>query len=197
MHDIQFIRGPKRIIYKVLRHCGDHHVFGHNSIPVGQWWPLQICALRDGAHGSVAGGMSHQMDEGVRSVVLNTHYDGCDVDDGEVIWYSMPGSTTNADPNRIADTAATEAMQLSRSLNRPIRVLRGKGAGWNGRPSVGIRYDGLYRITDEETGYNSKGGLFVRFKLERLPNGQPPLRSVTRRPNEEERLAEARVKDGY
>jgi hypothetical protein len=46
-------------------------VFGHNGIQIGQWWPRQICALRDGAHGNKGGGISRGKDSGVRSVVLN------------------------------------------------------------------------------------------------------------------------------
>lgn len=34
----------------------DPQVEGHNGLFVGQWWPLQICALRDGAHGELEAG---------------------------------------------------------------------------------------------------------------------------------------------
>lgn len=32
------------------------HVPGHNGLTIGDWWPLQICALRDGAHGEMEAG---------------------------------------------------------------------------------------------------------------------------------------------
>lgn len=31
-------------------------VVGHNGLIIGDWWPLQICALRDGAHGEMEAG---------------------------------------------------------------------------------------------------------------------------------------------
>lgn len=33
-------------------------VVGHNGLIIGDWWPLQICALRDGAHGEMEAGKS-------------------------------------------------------------------------------------------------------------------------------------------
>lgn len=33
-------------------------VIGHNGLIIGDWWPLQICALRDGAHGEMEAGKS-------------------------------------------------------------------------------------------------------------------------------------------
>lgn len=37
-------------------------VVGHNGLIIGDWWPLQICALRDGAHGEMEAGkpLNHQ-----------------------------------------------------------------------------------------------------------------------------------------
>lgn len=32
-------------------------VIGHNNLFNGQWWPLRICALRDGAHGAQESGI--------------------------------------------------------------------------------------------------------------------------------------------
>ena len=31
----------------------DCHVTGHNGLEVGDWWPLRVCALRDGAYGAI------------------------------------------------------------------------------------------------------------------------------------------------
>ena len=172
--------------------------FGHNNISVGQWWPRQHCALRDGAHGSKGGGVSMTREGGVRSVVMNSAYEDCDEDNGDVVWYSMPGSVENEDPDQLLEKSrrAAEAMRVTHTNAQPIRVLRGAGAGWSGSPTVGLRYDGLYQITDEEVKHNEKGGLYVRFKLERL-GGQPELRSVTRRPTQQEIADEERIKDGY
>ena len=32
------------------------NIFGDNDLMCGQWWPTQLCTLRDGAHGSAQGG---------------------------------------------------------------------------------------------------------------------------------------------
>lgn len=32
-------------------------IYGHNGLNVGSWWPFQICALRDGAHGFPVAGI--------------------------------------------------------------------------------------------------------------------------------------------
>lgn len=45
-------------------------VFGHNGLEVGTWWPRQICALRDGAHGSMNGGIHASKTQGAFSVVI-------------------------------------------------------------------------------------------------------------------------------
>lgn len=42
---------------------------------------------------------------------------------------------------------------------------------------MGIRYDGLYVVTSQETSHNSKGGLYFRYLLERSPE-QKPLKQV-------------------
>ena len=45
--------------------------FGHNGLAVGQWWPLRICALRDGAHGSSQGGIAGNSEVGAWSIVVS------------------------------------------------------------------------------------------------------------------------------
>jgi hypothetical protein len=125
------------------------------------------------------------------------HYEETDDDRGETIWYSMPGSIEHNDANALKDDRPAEALRLTQTLGKPIRVIRGSGAGWPGRPVVGLRYDGLYQVNGEETRYNSKGGRYVRFRLQRMQGGQTPLAAVTARPNTQERLDEAEVKKGY
>ncbi len=46
-------------------------VFGHNGLAVGQWWPLQKAAMRDGAHGSAQAGIHGRADDGAYSVVVS------------------------------------------------------------------------------------------------------------------------------
>jgi hypothetical protein len=48
-----------------------YRVFGHNGLSIGDWWPMQICALRDGAHGVKMGGIAGTADEGAISIVVS------------------------------------------------------------------------------------------------------------------------------
>lgn len=154
---------------------------GAGDLVNGQWWPLQICTIRDGAHGTPEGGIYGQPKKGAYSIVLSGG-GYSDVDEGDYVKYC--GTSGEADK----PTAFTERMLESAKLKNPIRVLRsaalaGKHSKY--RPSKGLRYDGLYEITDHEL--LDKGTSMYRFSLERCA-GQDPIRyqGVEIRPTEEE-----------
>lgn len=46
------------------------NVVGGNGLINGQWWPLRVCAFRDGAHGELEAGIHGQADKGAYSVVI-------------------------------------------------------------------------------------------------------------------------------
>ena len=72
MHDIR--KGRKMTTsYKINPALSkvNYNVRGHNGLRVGQWWPLQICALRDGAHGKRMAGIAGSQLEGVFSVIVS------------------------------------------------------------------------------------------------------------------------------
>ncbi len=52
-----------------------YKVFGHNGLVIGQWWPMQICALRDGAHGMRMAGIAGSQTMGVTSIVVSGTYE--------------------------------------------------------------------------------------------------------------------------
>ena len=52
----------------------NHQVFGHNGLEVGTWWPQRICALRDGAHGSIQGGIAGSLLAGAYSIVVSSTF---------------------------------------------------------------------------------------------------------------------------
>jgi len=178
----------------------DAKVFGHNGLEPGQWWPLQICALRDGAHGSKMAGISGTGDDGCYSVVVSGgksaahgHGDYKDIDNFETLWYS--GTVALDKPGRDASrpvvTPGTNALITSGNSyrrhgegSRPVRVLRAKGAS-KYAPLVGLRYDGLYWVVDYEQVGNVQNG-YYRFQLKRIP-GQPPYEFLKTRPNAAER----------
>ena len=65
---------------------------GNNGLVNGQWWPFQICALRDGAHGSIQGGISGSKGDGAFSCILSGGVDSKgqpypDKDEGNIVWF--------------------------------------------------------------------------------------------------------------
>ncbi|KAF2420540.1 hypothetical protein EJ08DRAFT_598301 [Tothia fuscella] len=195
MHDILRPDNPvsyKLAIPKNLR--PSYNNFGHNGLTVGQWWPLQVCLIRDGAHGSSQGGIYGTQDMGAMSIIVSGAFKHLDEDRGHVLFYSGSNSHSNRDPRNPNITKATESMRKSHRLHKDIRLFRSSGSGWGGAPVCGLRYDGLYRITNESTKLNAHGGAYIRFRLERQGNQDPIDRS---RPNAQERKEYELVKHGY
>ena len=164
----------------------DAKVFGHNGLDVGQWWPMQIVALFRGAHGGKMAGISGNKDTGAYSVVTpGGAYESLDEDRGNTLYYSGSRSHDNTDPKKpFPSSTGTLALKASQRTQNPVRVLRAAGAGgkksgssW--RPTVGIRYDGLYHVQDMQLRTNMNGGLYEQFKLVRL-EGQPALNNRAR-----------------
>ena len=176
MHHILVDRGGKMITYKI----DDRHqhisakVFGHNGLAMGQWWPLQMCALRDGAHGMRMGGIAGSPTYGAYSIIVSGQYADLDADHGDRLYYSGSRSHDNTDPDVPVLSDATKALQRSRENGKVVRVLRAAAGDSRLSPSVGLRYDGLYRVEREETKLNKKGGAYLRFRLERVA-GQPSI----------------------
>ena len=119
-------------------------------------------------------------------------YEGMDQDQGDVIYYSGSNSHTNEDPVNPIISHNTKGLMRSRIDHRKIRVLRKAGGSWKHAPSAGLRYDGLYRITGEETMKNALGGAYKRFILQRCP-GQAPI--DTSRPTNAEKAFLQRWKE--
>ncbi|QSZ30292.1 hypothetical protein DSL72_004814 [Monilinia vaccinii-corymbosi] len=168
--------------------------YGHNGLTVGDCWPSQLTALRDGAHGASQGGISGDKTLGAYSIVISSHYEGFDLDEGHSVRYSAPrAKETNA---KEADSLrhGTQCMRQSLASGNPVRVLRNHSCAWKGRPSMGIRYDGLYQVVECETQRNGKGGKFWRFTLTRLPD-QDPIKA--NHPSAALMTQFERIKDAY
>lgn len=180
----------------------DAKVFGDNGLDVGQWWPMQIVALFRGAHGSKIGGISGNAATGAYSIVTSGGaYEELDEDRGYTLYYSGSRSHDNTDPKKpFPSSPGTLALKASQRTQNPVRVLRAAGAGgkrsgsaW--RPTVGIRYDGLYRVAAMQNKTNMNGGLYEQFKLVRL-DGQPALDNKAR-PTAAEVKDYDKREDGY
>ncbi|KAL9127700.1 MAG: hypothetical protein Q9217_003473 [Psora testacea] len=162
----------------------DCNVIGHNGLTVGQWWPLRVCAIRDGAHGAMIAGIAGGASIGAFSIVVSSEYADLDKDYGNTLYYSGSNSQANTDPLNPVITYATKAMRLSHIMRRPIRVLRSGKATSQYAPAKGLRYDGLYSIRREDVEKNTKGGAYLRFQLVR-DEGQAEI--DLSRPNARER----------
>ncbi|KAI6914126.1 hypothetical protein KC318_g2020 [Hortaea werneckii] len=163
----------------------DHH--GSESIVNGQWWPLQLCLLRDGAHGQSQQGIHGKKGHGAFSCVVagglapdNQPYPN--IDEGNTVYYC------GTDSNDGSVTEGTSRLIESKESRKPIRLIRSHNLKNEYAPEKGFRYDGLYTIVDFEMldPPNSKRQRH-RFKMVRVP-GQPPMRGTGdgKRPTKEE-----------
>ncbi|KAF1851363.1 uncharacterized protein K460DRAFT_254694, partial [Cucurbitaria berberidis CBS 394.84] len=163
-------RGADRLdqAYK-SKHPASPKFYGEGDLVLGHWWPSQLCTVRDGAHGATQGGIFGEKDKGAYSIVLSGGGGYHDHDDGDTIEYSgTEGKNGKASEN-------TQHLIKSRDLQNEIRVIRSSQLVKTNRyrPKCGLRYDGLYKVTDYWLVNQEKQ--MYRFKLERCP-GQDPIR---------------------
>ena len=155
------------------------HYSGNGSLHNGQWWPLQICAHRDGAHGEVEAGISGLKAKGAYSIVVSgAGY--ADIDEGERLQYCGTPS-----PDASKPSFSTQLMITAKDKGNPLRVLRSAKVGSKYKPKMGLRYDGLYDIKDAEV--VEPVTVLYRFLLERC-KGQEPIcwEGATKRPHQVE-----------
>jgi hypothetical protein len=160
------------------RFLADAKVYGANGLVLGQWWPTQLCTVRDGAHGAAQGGIFGNKEKGAYSIVLSGggYHDN---DDGDVIEYS------GTEGKNFTPTDNTLSMIRSAELKNEIRVIRSSQLLKKNpyRPQVGLRYDGLYKIEGVPEPIDKKKQTY-RFTLHRSP-GQDAIRcgdNAARRP---------------
>ena len=156
------------------------HYQGQGDLINGTWWPLQLCALRDGAHGETEAGIHGHPDIGALSIVLSGGgYE--DIDDGEIVKYCGTSGSTGA------ELAGTRHLLRACSEKTPVRVLRSHALPSTNkyRPVKGTRYDGIYLVEGSELLDPEKA--MPRFGLVRV-EGQHPIRyqGVEKRPTDEE-----------
>jgi hypothetical protein len=142
------------------------NVFGHNGIKVGDWWPMQVCALRDGAHGSRMGGIAGKANLGAYSVIISGGGGYKDTDEGHTVWYTGSGK----DGKDQTLTTGNRALINSSHTKYPVRVLRASKAASKFAPSNGLRYDGLYEVAEYVYSANQQGNMVYKFRLVRRRN---------------------------
>ncbi|KAF8427743.1 PUA-like domain-containing protein [Tirmania nivea] len=169
-------------------------VFGHNGLRVGDWWPFQTFALKDGAHGSKMGGIYGRTNLGAFSVVVSGGiYEENDFDNGDRILYSGSKGGSEEDATSEAPyTNATRSLVVSTKHNKPVRVLRSSRNNSRWSPSAGIRYDGLYNVESYTIKTDGERKKFYQFVLVRLQDQSPIDRT---RPTAVEVAALDRIKN--
>ena len=141
-------------------------VFGHNNLQVGQWWPMQICLVRDGGHGSSQGGIYGNEATGAFSVTVSGNYSDLDHDESySRLLYSAPRAP-DGDAGVNKDSMGLKALRGSIATRQPFRLFRGASKEPHA-PTVGYRYDGLFEVKVEDWTENEKGELYSLFLLER------------------------------
>ena len=120
---------------------------GNGHLLNGQWWPKNLLAMRDGAHGSSMSGIHGTKANGAYSIVLSNFKENTeDMDEGDRITYCGQAGQSGKIP------AGTALLLEAYQRGNEIRVLRSaklpRRNQW--RPQRGIRYDGVYKITGFE-----------------------------------------------
>ncbi|KAF2808173.1 uncharacterized protein BDZ99DRAFT_464069 [Mytilinidion resinicola] len=159
--------------------------YGQGNLINGQWWPTQLCTLRDGAHGSAQGGIFGEKDRGTYSIVLSGGHKYGDEDHGEEIWYT---GTDSKDETPTENTKRLiESCEMPENEKEPVRVIRSWNLGKENkyRPEGGFRYDGLYDVIESQS-IGKEKGMYKFFLVRR--GGQDPIRyeGVEMRPTQQE-----------
>lgn len=177
--------------------------YGHGHLINGQTWCYRAEMMRDGAHAPPIAGISGKKHQGARSVVMGYHDEErehfyADIDQGNIIYYygtALPRKPGDREPTNIKDPIVHQVERITRNskgegpthattylfdsyrMGRPVRVFRSFKLAdiVPHRPLTGFRYDGLYIVTAPEL--VKKDRQIYRFKMERMVEGQGPLRS--------------------
>ncbi|GAB7366587.1 hypothetical protein MBLNU230_g8573t1 [Neophaeotheca triangularis] len=173
--------------------------FGNGALVNGQWWPTQLCTVRDGAHNAMIAGICGAENEGAWSVIMSGGKDseGCaypDKDEGDTVLYCGTDSKTGE------PTEHTRRL-LESVNNHPVRLIRSHNLHGRYAPEMGFRYDGLYDVVDSRR-LDSQASMRQRhqFKLVRRA-GQGEIRAEgnAKRPTKQEIRAQKddKKKRGY
>lgn len=118
------------------------------------------------------GGISGNTVQGTFSIVVSGMYDDLDNDQGDMLYYSGSNSHNNTSDEPVTANA-TQALERSLQTFKPVRVFRSSKGKWAGCPKAGLRYDGLYTVTNCTVQKNQKGGAYKRFRLKRVADQDP------------------------
>lgn len=128
---------------------------------------------RLGVHRHTMMGISWAPGAPAESVVISGGYED-DQDWGDTLLYTGMGGSHNGE--QVADQAlvsGNKALMLSFERRTPVRVIRGAKARSKFGPQQGLRYDGLFRVTDAFYDFGLSGCRVWRFVLTALDAVDP------------------------
>jgi len=124
-------------------------------------------------HRQLQRGISWAPDSPAESIVLSGGYED-DEDWGDTILYTGMGGKSGK--HHVAHqelTMGNLALMRSLELHTPVRVIRAAAAQTPYSPKHGLRYDGLFMVTDAYTDQGRSGYRVWRFVLQRIDTMRP------------------------
>lgn len=153
---------------------------GSGDLVSGQWWPVLIAALRDGAHNASQAGICWGK-QGVTSILVAGKYPEDEDNGDEIIYTGTEGTSGDA-------TEATKQLLAVVGKQKPVRVIRSSELTSQYSPEEGYRYDGLYDVVESTLLDRQKS--HYKFRLLRCPD-QDPIRwtGIGARPTPQDKFA--------
>ncbi|KAH0580418.1 hypothetical protein H2248_001921 [Termitomyces sp. 'cryptogamus'] len=153
--------------------------FGNLGVPVGKIYENRKELAESGLHTKTYAGISGSVALGAFSIVVSGTY-ADDNDQGDFLVYTGTGGQQDPFSSHSAIVADqsflhndNRALQRSAETKRPVRVIRGSGAG-SYAPSSGYRFDGMYVVEDAYMDKGIDGFAVCKYNLRRVA-GQPPI----------------------
>jgi putative restriction endonuclease len=140
--------------------------------PPGSLFEDRIAVWAAGLHRHLQAGISGSPRDGADAIVVSGGYLD-DVDGGDRIVYTGQGGQDKG--KQVKDQELTRgnlALAVAEEHGLPVRVIRGAGGDPKYSPKQGLRYDGLYVVTQHWQEPSVDGPLIWRFVLEKSDGGE-------------------------
>ncbi|MFH8749051.1 YDG/SRA domain-containing protein [Streptomyces rimosus] len=168
LHERHF---PDRRLGLLLLEAGLHDSFeGFGTPPhvqIGDTFKKRRTLARAKVHRPLQAGICGAAEKGAESIVVSGGYED-DEDYGDEIIYTGQGGRNETTKEQEQDqelTLGNAALATSVATGVPVRVIRGANGESQYSPESGLRYDGLYRVTDFWTQRGTSGFLVFRYRL--------------------------------
>lgn len=162
--------------------ANSNRIFGHiPGTSIGDTFASYADLNKSRIHIQSQAGISGSQDEGADSIIISGGYED-DQDYWDTIVYTGQGGQ-NPSGKHISDQKLTRgnlALVKNELEGLPVRVIRGKDRQNPYAPTIGYRYDGLYRVDSHWSETGKSGFLVWRYRLvkfeeEALPKPALPI----------------------